>query len=598
MPAAKVVIRAEDSPSAPVSTYSDKRPPTPFHRHKSLPVDEDEETDLAQEVILHQRSDPATSGPPPSDSGVSITLSQPAGGTANQHGQTIFLDEKQEARKSLTKGGYLESPVSTPLASSTGDEYSYPDPFVAKAALQTLRSLTPGHRSVDGGQGEAEATARRPVEAVASRRSSVGSLVTPAEGGGYATDTSEREKQRQVDNAMVIPTSASGSTRKRSKPLHRDFPATKLTSALRRTDGNGANEGRFPTSESGYYQAGREEISGQPSSNALHRKPLPPQPPRRLDNSARPFVAAPDQYLTRQGLPTAIPPETRSRGFSFFGLRQSLPAVNFIQSSRNRDSAQHRHDTAAHLNPQLVRHSSDAFQVPSTSFGQERQPFRQAPPAELPQHELWHVQPEHTPVSASIPILESLLPSTGGARRIQNDSQLLHPAENLSLYLKLASLPKWEKWIDPDAETTSRWYNRPNWGTGRARTDRKSRQRSIGPSSSKDMYTIIEASTEDGASVSGRKRTIDRLVQSVMQHAEPTGPTTALPKHVPGSSPPLSSDERESGDQPGRYLRSWEARRRFLDAVQNCECGLFPFDRSILSDAGANAGTSHPDRRG
>lgn len=544
------------------SSPAGKRPPTPYHRSEPFPTDIDEETCIAQEMTSRQHLISTTSGPPPSDSGISVSLSPPPDGAPNQHGKTVFLDDKTEARKSLPKGGYLDSPPSTPLASSTGGEYSYPDPFIAKAALQTLGNLNPGHRSVDGRRRDGEATTGTPMETMASRRSSLGCFGSQANVEEYPAGSSERETQRQNDNATVIPPMTAGSARLRKKPLHRELPATKLTSALKPTIRNITGGGRSLEAPAGSH------LHLEPADDMLHRKPLPQPPASRLDAHDGPGLSFPESNRERAG----ILAEFRRQGFSLFGLRQSLPAI--IPPARSRKSSQPHHATAATLHPQSysVRQSAETFQIPVAHFNQARQPFQQIPRAEprapgVPPPQTGQL-PEQLSISASIPLLERSLPSSG---RDDSKPRLLQPADNLGLYLKLATLPKWEKWIDPDAEMTSRWYNRPNWGSGRTHSVRN-RLGSTGLSSSGHNYMAIEY-------ISGRKRTIDRLVQSVTRSTE----QHSYPKYEQvierGAQGALEG-------QPERYLRSWEARRRFLDAIDNCG-SPFQSPLSLPNTAGA-----------
>lgn len=554
--------REEPAPIFPKSNQH-KRAPTPFHHSIPLPIDEEETPSYGMTglVVPTSHTDVSPTGPTASDSGISVN---PSSGPAIENGHTIYLDERPGSRKSITSGASLHPSVSTPKQSSTGDEYSYPDPFVAKVALKTLRKLNPSHRSVEG---------RRSTDDLllveAERRESSASAYGIAEDDqGYGTDSSEKRKQRQLDNATVIPAPSSESTaRRRSRPLHREMSAGKLRPALR---GVHAREGDATdvVVETSRVQSPAVQQRGQGISVSLthdslrHRKPLPAPPPLPPSRPGNDFersghtsgVGSSGVGWNGQNLPSVR--ESGSRAFSIRALRQSLPAIGInLQSSRNRNPVQRP----------MIRHPSELAQVPTLHpYG-----HRQAP------QNAGYIQPEHTPVSASIPFLEGLLPSTGNAApHSQHDRRKNHPADNLGLYLRLASLPKWDKWIDPDVKTSSRWHNRSNWGTGRARSGSKSRHGSLGPAGSKDKYSVITSSAENPEEESsGRKRTIDRLVQGVTKHEDKARMAGQEPAWTP---PPTSGPDGlglgdESADKPARYLRSWEARRRFLDAIENCE---------------------------
>ncbi|GHJ84682.1 hypothetical protein NliqN6_1084 [Naganishia liquefaciens] len=545
MPPTKV---SKDATSGALPPFTDRRPHTPFPRDKGLPPDEDESVSIGRDLVHHHLSESA--GPPPSNSGIAVTVSL---SPPEQKGKTIFLEDRTVVRKSLTKGGCFDSPVFAPLVSSTSDEYSYPDPFVLKAALQTLRNLNPGHRSVDGRESSRARSQTGPsAGAIASRRSSLASLGSRADIAGYVTDSSEREKQRQLDNATVIPTLSSGSRRQRRQPLHRELPGEKLPSAMKLTSRN-ISEGTESL-----------EVMSRRDSHLTNRtKPLPQPPASRLEphdgSPSAPTLPQPNRERS------VIRPEIRRQGFSLYGIRQSLPGINVIKSVRVKNSARDRHASTSALQrgPLSARQSSEAFQAPDASVNQVRLPSPQVWRSDAQEREMRYTQTGppagHTQVSVAIPLLERSLPSSG---RQQDDQGLLHPADNLSLYLKLATLPKWEKWIDPDAETTSRWYNRPNWGSGRARSVRQRGLGTSNPSSLGDGYLAMNAGPKDEERISGRKRTIDRLVHSVMQYED-----RKLP---PGNQSNNQGNPHGSfRGRYGRYLESWEARRRFLDAIEN-----------------------------
>lgn len=489
-------------------------------------------------------------GPTASDSGISV---QPSG-PAFENGQTIFLDvddaHEPKSRNSITSGASFHQ-------SSTGDEYSYPDPFVAKVALKTLRRLNTGHRSVEGHGSDGD------------RKSIYGAEGEEEEDQHeYGTDSDERKQQRQIDNATVIPATISGSAKKRSRPLHRELSAGKLRPALRGTSTpvqevrDRAGVARRLESVQGSHEP---EINVSLGNDALRqRKPLPPPPP---PPPSRPgFDTSQSGPTSGFSRPEQNQPWVRESGrsaFSIRALRQSLPAIGInLPSSRRRPPAERTGPIGP--SPSMEWHRSNASQVPSLHTLGMRQVHTGTS----------YIQSQHTPpISASIPILEGLLPSSGKTPRpiplhTQRNRQKEHPADNLGLYLRLASLPKWDKWIDPDIRTSSRWHNRSNWGSGRARNNSKSH-------GSSNKYEIITASPDPENGPSGRKRTIDRLVQSATKYANHM--TTQTQEHASGppSAPSIDGMPKdESADTPARYLRSWEARRRFLDAIENCEFSI------------------------
>lgn len=536
---------AEPAPIHPESTRR-KRPPTPFHHPTPLP-DEDEQLptgEMTGLVALPSQTNIPHPGPTASDSGISVHPSGPA----FENGHTIFLNvddgHAPKSRNSITSGASFH-------LSSTEDEYSYPDPFVAKVALKTLRSLNTSHRSVDGhGDGND------------GKRGSVIGNAEEEDLHGYGTDTSQRKQQRQFDNATVIPATLSASKKKRSQPLHRELSAGKLRPALRGASTpvhdvtDGAGSARRLESVQGYREP---EINVLLANDALrHRKPLPPPPPftqpgfdpghsRRMSGFGGPEQ---NQSLLR---------ESGRSAFSIRALRESLPAIGIsLPFSRPRP---HDEYTGSMGPPQSTQwHISNASQVSSfQSLGQRHAPVGTS-----------HIQSQHTlPISASIPILEGLLPSSGKTpRHTTHDRQKKHPADDLSLYLRLASLPKWDKWIDPDVKTSSRWHDRSNWGTGRARNNSKNHGSSY-------KYEIITSSPDLQNEPSGRKRTINRLVQSATKQANHVVSQGQEHTSAPPSAPGIDvMSKDEPADTPARYLRSWEARRRFLDAIENCEFSI------------------------
>jgi hypothetical protein len=521
-----------------------RRPPTPFHRTFPLPDEDDQllEGQMSGNSVSASRLQACHPGPTASDSGTTV---QPAVSTS-ENGQTIFLDaddrDAPKSRNSITSGASFHQ-------SSAGEEYSFPDPFVAKVALKTLRKLNTTRRSVDG-HGSA---------------GDIGSACTGEEEEdqhGYGTDSSQRKQQRQIDNATVIPPTSSESMRKRSRPLHRELSAGKLWSALR-----GASTPVPAVSSGDANQLGSlegPEIDVSLTNDALrHRKPLPPPPPFNQPDIDHTSGGGPSSGFGWPGQNQSSSREPGRSAFSLRSLRQSLPAIGINLPSGKRLMA------AGYTRPTdppsyMGGHTSSA------SHGQlHRPPFNSLGGRQV-QRGTTYIQSQHTPpISASVPVLEGFLPSTGKTpRHAQHESSKIHPADNLSLYLRLASLPKWDKWIDPDVKTSSRWHNRSNWGTGRARRNSKSQ-------GSNNQYEIIASNQDSEDRPSGRKRTIERLVYSVIHSADHVAVQGQEHAPAPPSAPGLAGPSRDAGKETApRYLRSWENRRRFLDAIENREFAI------------------------
>ncbi|KAI5454247.1 hypothetical protein NCC49_004307 [Naganishia albida] len=532
---------------------SPRRPSTPFH-HNIPPAEEGDQLPsavISGPVVAAHEPDARQPGPAASDSGTAIHPSNPASG----NGQTIFLDvddaQAPRSQGSVTSGASSHQ-------SSTGEEYSFLDPFVAKVALKTLRKLSPSYRSMDGhagdvylhhGCGEDEGEGQH----------------------GYGTDSSQRKQQRQVDNATVIPAMSSGSTRKRSQPLHRKVSAGKLRSALR--GASTSVQGVANDSPDRFESLQGPEIDVSLSNDAhQQRKPLPPPPPShdRSDMNALSY-GGPNCGYGWQGQNQPSAQETGGSRFSLRSLRPSLPAIGInLPSSKNRPLV--GYTEPADPPSSIGWHTSSASPGTNTnSLGRHQQLQRGTT----------YIQSQHTPpISASVPVLEGLLPSTGKTHRHtplepHSDSRKKHPADDLSLYLRLASLPKWDKWIDPDVKTSSRWHNRANWGTGRARRNSKSQVPS-------NKYESIASNSDLEEGPSGRKRTIERLVYSAT-HCADHARSQAQERTSPVPSPAALDGvpQEDPSGTPARFLRSWESRRRFLDAVENCEFSVSPLPSGV-----------------
>lgn len=134
---------------------------------------------------------------------------------------------------------------------------------------------------------------------------------------------------------------------------------------------------------------------------------------------------------------------------------------------------------------------------------------------------------------------------------VRNENQLIEPADNLNEYLRTAIIPKWERWLDPDAIPGGKRWDNPNlWGTG-------------------EVFAYSRQGAQ-GRRTSAKHDTIQRLVQAVARNA----------RDEPGN---------------GRFLVSWEPRRGFLGGIMACKSKLvrlhrlayrqLKLNRSILSIA-------------
>lgn len=122
--------------------------------------------------------------------------------------------------------------------------------------------------------------------------------------------------------------------------------------------------------------------------------------------------------------------------------------------------------------------------------------------------------------------MNASMPNINDVMQTPSPRSLMEPADNLNAYLRHAQIPKWDKWIDPVLQATGsadrgRWQNRNMWTSGANRR------------------------TNYFGGANGKAQTVERLVNTTMQRCL---------------------------DEPGqmRRLQSWECRRNFFDAVEEC----------------------------
>ncbi|KAJ9124945.1 hypothetical protein QFC24_002877 [Naganishia onofrii] len=548
---------ALESPPPGYSTLTViRRPPTPFH-FPGPPPDDECDTTKDESRRTHITDD------------IIRTHHTPLSATSH----TI----RRAASSGISIPVISETQPSTP----TTIEYAFPNPFVATASLKARRALNPDYRYIrrpSSNQSEEMSRSSRagtPSSRVGSGGSRRGSLAANAEEWN-GTDSQQRIQQRLVDNAIVIPSPSSPASQnqqrgKRNQPLHREYSAGKLRPALRvvhaeidaaspRT-GIKAFGGVVETIQAG------NEIDIRLTDTSRRGKPLPPRPPS----------------TTTVGNPRRAEENIRhSRTFSLQALRQSLPSIGSRKRSPSNQPSRMLQvaATGAHESHEAVRLPPDAFPSPSH-------------PSRLPSF----------PASAT----RSVGSETHGPPWTQPPSTVQHraqaaalkdPADNLNIYLRLAHLPKWTRWIDPDRNVESRWHNTSNWGTGRTFKNNKDPQSSNVASEATDGRSGMVSSHGIGE-MSGRARTIDRLVQSVVTNQMCSAADTAgsfagrdqqqrQVQSLSSSSASLAANtqildpgKHESAaraDQVAggrRFLKSWEVRRGFLDGIENCKSLCF-----------------------
>ncbi|KAJ9111380.1 hypothetical protein QFC19_001148 [Naganishia cerealis] len=488
-------------------------------------------------------------------------------------------------------------------SSSPPIEYAFPNPFVATASLRARRALNPDHRHVRRPRttGKERMTGDSGTEA--SGFASIGggggrpafSVVGPEE--GYATDSSYRVRQRLEDNAVIIPSPSSFASQiqqqqrgKRNQPLHREYASVNLRPALRVVEAEMST--MIPRAEDKHScnpTIGEMSVEKETSirlEGALSRrgKPLPPRPP--------PSVAID---------PTSENSETRrhrqSGGtFSFHALRQSLPALGAAMRLSTTNRVRSRQHTVA----KAYEHSNGPGEYSYAFSTTPHLPLlSQSVHVSSPRSVALEPSPLHThPSTSARPPHRPQLPTTA----------LKDPADNLNIYLRLARIPKWTRWIDPDIIVDSRWHNTANWGTGRTATVvapyySKNPQQDPQSLIQVDPGIINDQNPRSGVprsgKTSGRTRTIDRLVQSVLtgqpkttggvdidrlhlqQRSQPARPSSAAAAAAvdnPNHRQNLDPGKRESADdraatgasgRPPRFLKSWQVRQGFLEGIEN-----------------------------
>lgn len=576
------------APESPPQTYSPRqairRPPTPYQFPGQRPNSESDSTEngFQSSRIPHD--------------------------IISNHA-TPLSTEIRVARRTTSSG--ISNPVNSETQQSTPTtiEYAFPNPFIATASLRARRALNPDHRYVrrrnSGQQGKMSRSSRAgtpssPFSAGGSgdAGSRPRSLMSNAEDVSVA-DSDRRIRQRLADNAIVIPSPSSPNAQNqqqrgnhRSQPLHREYSAGKLRPALRvvqaAMDPMNQREGNKDFGSGVETMQIESEMDIRLSDAMRRAKPLPPRPP-----------------------PTAIATETsgdieargHSRTFSLQSLRQSLP---FIGSAMHSSPSGHPRRpsqlgaSGADTRLEIVAPSIDALSTPP-------------PPSRLPF--------VSSSASRSVGTIQSprLTQPPGTARQRTQTAALKDPADNLNIYLRLAHLPKWTRWIDPDRHIQSRWHNTSNWGTGRAHHGSKDPTLPSVASEATDRRSGMVSSHSIGE-MSGRARTIDRLVQSVVTNqmcsiadsgSRDDGHPERHVQSLPSSSSSLTAniqnldpEKRESpADQPAggarRFLKSWEVRRGFLDGIENCKFLFssvrFPAGTSIVSEALRHRDVSVPE---
>ena len=222
-------------------------------------------------------------------------------------------------------------------------------------------------------------------------------------------------------------------------------------------------------------------------------------------------------------------------------------------------SPEHYYSSPSDVHGFYDSHGPHFFKAPQSSIfslrglrkalpflGQARQT---APPAHHPStigyndHDLRPMSPTTTPFYGSATAINSTasLPQLQMSNRIDSqdrDHHLIHPADNLNLYLCKAVIEKWTYWIDPALKASmmlqhGRWQMGALWGSGTLPT-RESRGRR-------------GSQTGFGEFPDPKQMTIQRLVQSVMGYIDDTT----------GS--------------PERVLKKWLPRKGFFRSVEECE---------------------------